>query len=54
MIKNGFLLCHCGKKIMPLTGGDVVIATVYCTVCKSHYKVAAVDGKLYKMELIKK
>ena len=54
MIKDGFLFCPCGKKIMPLTGGDVVFATVYCIVCKSHYKVVAVDGKLYKMERVAK
>jgi hypothetical protein len=50
MIKNGYLLCHCGKKIMPITEHDVISATVYCHVCRKYLTIIVADGKLFKSE----
>ena len=47
MIKAGFLHCpNCKKKIMPISGHDVVFATVSCHGCMSHYRVEIQAGYL--------
>jgi len=47
MIKQNFLYCRkCKKKIMPIFKRDFICATVYCSVCKSYYRVKIQAGCL--------
>ena len=50
MIKDGFLTCICNKKIQPININDTISATVYCSRCKTYFKVLIAYGKLYEME----
>ena len=51
MLKIGFLWCAlCAKKIQPVNVEDVIKSVVYCSKCKTYFKVLIAYNKLYTME----
>jgi hypothetical protein len=54
MIENGFLLCKCGKKIMPITAATTISTEVYCVKCKSYFNTVIAQNKLFIFEKIDK
>jgi hypothetical protein len=54
MISEGFLLCKCGKKIMPVTAATTISTEVYCGKCKSYFNTVIAQNKLFIFEKIDK